>query len=83
MPTALLRTLLDELLDDLEVDISLKERQADLAQGILDVLLGHHPLAAELLEDRFKFFGKAIKHRRLHRFVAQNILIPLDGTVPE
>ena len=43
----------DEVLDDLEVYISLKQRQAYFAQGILDILLGHQPLAAELLENRF------------------------------
>ncbi len=55
--------IFDEVLDDLEVDVSFQERQAHFTQGVLDVLLGHDPLAAEFFKDRFKFFGKAVEHR--------------------
>src|SRR2546428_8388568 len=42
---------LDELADDLEVDVRLQERHANLAQGFLDVLLGEASAASETVED--------------------------------
>jgi hypothetical protein len=54
--------LLYEILDNLEIDVRLKENQPHFAQGILDILLGHDPLAAELFKDQIKFVGKAIEH---------------------
>ena len=41
----------EELLDDLEVDVGLEEREADLAERLVDVGLGEGPLAAEGAED--------------------------------
>ena len=36
-PTARSRTRVDEILDHLEVDVGLEQRQAHLAQGLLDL----------------------------------------------
>ena len=41
---------LDEILGDLEVDVRLQKRHADLTHGLLDVGLGQPPLAAQVLE---------------------------------
>ena len=45
------RTRGDELLDDLEVDVGLEQREADLAQGDVEVGLGDLRLAAQALGD--------------------------------
>ena len=42
----------DEVLDDLEVDVSLEERKAHLAHGLFDVVLLENTPAPELLENR-------------------------------
>ena len=39
-----------EVLDDLEVDVGLEQRQTDLAQGLVDVLLGELPPRADVGE---------------------------------
>ena len=43
---------LDEILRDLEVDVGLKQRHANLAHSLLDVRLGQTALAAQVLECR-------------------------------
>ena len=48
--------VVDQFLDDLEVDVRLKQRHADFAQGFVDVLLGDLGLAAEGLEGALEFF---------------------------
>ncbi len=42
--------VLDELGDDVEVDVGLEEGEADLAEGVGDVLVGDGALAAEILK---------------------------------
>jgi len=51
----LLANVVDQFLDDLEVDIGLKQRQADFTQGFGDVLLAQFALAAEILECTLQF----------------------------
>ena len=47
--------VLDELGDDGEVDVGLEEGEADLAEGVGDVLVGDGALAAEGLEGTLEF----------------------------
>ena len=47
--------VIDELGDDGEVDVRLEEGEADLAQGVGDVLVGDGALAAEGLERALEF----------------------------
>ena len=42
--------LRDEVLDDLEVDVGLEQRKADLAHGLRDLLVVEPALAAEVAE---------------------------------
>ena len=65
--------LFDKILDNLEVDISLKEHQANFAQRLLDIIFRHYSLAAELLEYQFKLIGEIIKHP-VNRRDFQNLL---------
>jgi len=48
--------LVDELLDHLEVDVGLEQREADFAQRLVNVLLGELGLPAEGLEGALEFF---------------------------
>ncbi len=45
----------DELVDDGEVDVGLEQGEADLADGVGDVLVGDGALAAEGLEGTLEF----------------------------
>jgi hypothetical protein len=54
--------VLDEVFDDVEVDVGLEEGEADLAQGVGDVLVGDGALAAEGLEGALELVGKVFKH---------------------
>ena len=56
--------VVDELLDNFEVDVGLKQRQADLAQRLLHVFFVEGGLAAQGLERALKLFLKILKHRR-------------------
>ena len=47
--------VLDEVVDDGEVDVGLEEGEADLAEGVGDVLVGDGALAAEVLEGTLEF----------------------------
>lgn len=47
--------VLDEFVDDGEVDVGLEEGEADLAEGVGDVLVGDGALAAEGLEGSLEF----------------------------
>jgi hypothetical protein len=47
----------DELADDLEGDVGLEERDADLAEGKVNVFFGQPSLAPDALEDRLQLFG--------------------------
>ena len=49
-PIAFSRMWSIEFLDDLEVDVGFKQRQANLAQGLLNVFFGERALAAQVLE---------------------------------
>jgi len=52
----------DELLDDGEVDIGLEQREADLAHGLVDVVLGQATLAPKAVEGGAEPVGKGIEH---------------------
>ena len=52
----------DEVAGDVEVDVGLEEGDADLAEGVVDVLVGEGALAAEGLEGALEFFGEVFKH---------------------
>ena len=47
--------VLDEFGDDGEVDVGLDEGEADLAEGVADVLVGDGALAAEGFEGTLEF----------------------------
>ena len=52
----------DEILDDLEVDVSLEECQPHFAQCSLNILLAQPSAPAQLLEDCIEFFAQGIEH---------------------
>jgi hypothetical protein len=54
--------LLDEVLDDLEVDVGLEQREADLAHGLRDLVLVE-AAAAQVTEGMLKLVGKGVEHR--------------------
>jgi len=54
--------LADEVLDDRQGDVGLEQRDADLAQRLVDVLLGQHAATAETFEDAGKSLCKAVEH---------------------
>ena len=58
LPIARSLTLGDEVLDDAEVDVGLEQRQADLAHGLVDVVLGQPPAALEAVEGRAEPIGE-------------------------
>src|SRR3954449_7340946 len=51
-----------ELLDDLEVDVGLEQRKADLAHGLVDVVLGQRPVGADVGERLLELLGKGVEH---------------------
>jgi hypothetical protein len=55
---------LDEVPRHLELDVSLQERQTDLAQGLVHVLLAEPGLTSELSKNALKFFGNLLEHGR-------------------
>ena len=55
----------DEVAGDVEVDVGLEEGEADLAEGVVDVLVGEGALAAEGLEGALEFFREVFKHGSL------------------
>ena len=52
----------DEILDDLEVDVGLEQRKADLAQGDVEVGLGDLCLAAQALCDSLQARRERFEH---------------------
>ena len=53
----------DEVLDDLEVDVGLEQREADLAHRLRDRLLVEPALAAEVAEGVLELVGERVEHR--------------------
>src|SRR5207244_5029257 len=62
LPHRAVANTVDERLDDLEVDVGLEQREANLAQRGLDVLFRQPPLAAERLENVLEAAAEGIKH---------------------
>ena len=58
---ALLRAR-DEALHHLEVHVGFQKRHADLAHGVVDVVLGQAALAAQPAEYALKAFGEVLEH---------------------
>ena len=54
----------DEIAGDLEVDVGLEQRQADLAHRLRDRLLVEAPLTAEIAERDLKPAGEHVEHGR-------------------
>jgi len=54
--------VLDQIGDDGEADVGLDEGDADLAQGLTDVLVGDGALAAQGLEGTLEFVAEGLKH---------------------
>ena len=46
-----------------QVDVGLEERQADLAERLLDVVLGDPGLARELAQEALEALGESFEHR--------------------
>src|SRR3954470_2435394 len=63
-----------ELLDDLEVDVGLEQRETDLAHGLVDVVLGQRPVGADVGERLLELLGKGVEHwiASVRRGVRQN-----------
>ena len=59
-----------ELLDDLEVDVGLEQREADLAHRRVDVVLGQRAAAADAGEGRLELLGEGVEHSRAARVPA-------------
>ena len=57
---------LDKVLHDLEVDIGLKQCQADFFQSLCDIRLRQNTLATEALENAFKFCRQYVQHQSLY-----------------
>ena len=55
--------MINELFDNFEVDIGLKQGQPDLTQGLLHIFFGEAALPAQVLERSLEFLGKVLKHR--------------------
>src|SRR4051794_1801341 len=51
-----------ELLDDLEVDVGLEQREADLAHGLVDVVLGQGSAGADVGERLLELLGEGVEH---------------------
>ena len=51
-----------ELLDDLEVDVGLEQREADLAHRGVDVVLGQRAAAADVGERGLELLGEGVEH---------------------
>ena len=61
------RFLLDrvrERLDDLEVDVGLKQRETDLTHCRRDVVLGQRAATADVIQGRLELFGEGVEHER-------------------
>ncbi len=52
----------DQLPGDFEVDVGLQQCQADLAQSLVDILLGEPSPAGELLEHPVELVGQSFEH---------------------
>src|SRR3954465_7742569 len=70
-----------ELLDDLEVHVGLEQREADLAHGLVDVVLGQRPMGADVGERLLELLGKGVEHwiasvRRNARHAARHREVP-------
>ena len=63
VPTALTRICSIRSRDDVEVDVGLEQRHANLAQGFGNVFFGERALAAKGLEGALQFVCKVLKHR--------------------
>ena len=57
--------VIDQIGDDGKRDIGLDEGDADLAQGVTDVLIGDGALAAQGLEGTLKFVAEGLEHAGL------------------
>ncbi len=55
---------LDELLDDLEVDVRLEQREPDLAHRARDGLLVERAALADVPEGRLELVGQGFEHRQ-------------------
>ena len=62
-PSARSLTAADEVLDDVEVDVGLEQRETDLAHRLRDRLLVERPARAEAAENGLKLVGEAVEHR--------------------
>ena len=77
------RALLDrarELLDDLEVDVGLEQRETDLAHGLVDVVLGQRAALTDARQRALKLLRERIEHGvRLYPAVELDLLVIGSG----
>ena len=64
LPSARSLTLRRELLDDLEVDVGLEQREADLAHRLVDVVLGQRAAGTDVGQGRLELLGEGVEHGR-------------------
>ena len=62
IPSARSLTVARELLDDLEVDVGLEQREADLAHRLVDVVLGQRAALADARERALELLRERIEH---------------------
>jgi hypothetical protein len=55
--------VLDKIANDLDVNVSFEQREANFAERVLDVALGDSALALELFEDAFEAVAERVKHK--------------------
>ena len=60
----------DERLDDRQRDVRFEQRHAHLAQGVVDVLVGQAPAAAQAFDDALQALGQFVEHGKAMKRLA-------------
>jgi len=63
LPHGLLTDPFDEILDNFEIHVRFKKREADLLQGLGNILLREHTLPPEFPQNFLELVAQRIKHR--------------------
>ena len=74
--------LLDEILDHRQGDVRLQQRDPDLAQGFVHVLVGQRAAAGQAVKDTAKTFAQGVEHGVFSPHDAQSRKAPLSEISP-
>jgi hypothetical protein len=74
----LLHDVVHEVVDDLEVDVGLEQRGADLAHRFADVFFGDLSTPGKAAEDAGEFFSECVEHAVF--VLIPGTICPRDGT---